>query len=54
MTKRFKMPQGWFPLLKEAMAREEMLHQKINSLQAFIEEAKETSENGWLVSHDYH
>lgn len=35
--------------LQEAMAREEMLHQKINSLQAFIEEAKETSENGWLT-----
>ena len=29
--------------------REEMLHQKLTSLQSFIDQAKETSENGWLV-----
>jgi hypothetical protein len=29
--------------------REEVLHQKINSLQTFIEQARETSENGWLT-----
>ena len=33
------------------MMREEILHQKLNSLQNFIDQAKETSENGWLVSH---
>ena len=29
--------------------REEILHQKINSLQAFIDQARETSDNGWLT-----
>lgn len=29
--------------------REEVLHQKINSLQAFIDQARETSDNGWLT-----
>jgi hypothetical protein len=38
------------------MMREEILHQKLTSLQNFIDQAKETSENGWLVSilTDYH
>lgn len=35
--------------LQEAAMREEVLHQKINSLQAFIDQARETSENGWLT-----
>lgn len=32
------------------MMREEILNQKLNSLQSFIDQAKQTSENGWLVS----
>lgn len=35
--------------LQEAMMREEVLHQKLNSLQTFVDQAKETSENGWLT-----
>lgn len=35
--------------LQEAAMREEVLHQKINSLQAFIDQARETSDNGWLT-----
>lgn len=29
--------------------REEILNQKLMSLQSFIDQAKQTSENGWLV-----
>lgn len=29
--------------------REEVLHQKLNTLQNYIDQAKEKSENGWLV-----
>lgn len=29
--------------------REEILNQKLISLQSFIDQAKQTSENGWLV-----
>ncbi len=36
--------------IQEASMREEILRQKITSLQSFIDQAKETSENGWLVS----
>lgn len=32
------------------MMREEILNQKLISLQSFIDQAKQTSENGWLVS----
>jgi pSer/pThr/pTyr-binding forkhead associated (FHA) protein len=35
--------------LQEAMMREEILNQKLNSLQKFIDQAKETSENNWLT-----
>lgn len=35
--------------LQEAMMREEVLNQKLGSLQAFVDQAKETSENGWLT-----
>ncbi|CAF0710403.1 unnamed protein product [Brachionus calyciflorus] len=35
--------------LQEAMMREEILNQKLNSLQSFIDQAKQTSENGWLT-----
>ena len=31
--------------------REEILSQKLISLQTFVDQAKETSENGWLVSY---
>jgi hypothetical protein len=31
------------------MMREEILNQKLKSLQTFIDQAKEISENGWLV-----
>lgn len=34
---------------KEAMMREEMLNKKLRTLQTFIDQAKENSENGWLV-----
>jgi hypothetical protein len=30
--------------------REEVLNQKLISLQGFLDQAKETSENGWLVT----
>jgi len=29
--------------------REEVLHQKLNTLQSYIDQAKEKSECGWLV-----
>jgi len=29
--------------------REEILNQKLNTLQTFVDQAKELSENGWLV-----
>ncbi len=32
------------------MMREEVLNQKLISLQGFLDQAKETSENGWLVT----
>ena len=32
------------------MMREKILNQKL-SLQTFVDQAKETSENGWLVSY---
>lgn len=35
--------------LQEAIMREELLHQKLNSLQSYIDQAKESSENGWLT-----
>lgn len=35
--------------IQEASMREEILRQKITSLQTFIDQAKETSENGWLT-----
>ena len=38
-----------FKTLQEAMMREEILNQKLKSLQTFIDQAKEISENGWLV-----
>ena len=39
--------------IQEASMREEILRQKITSLQTFIDQAKETSENGWLVSLEF-
>ena len=36
--------------LQEALMREEVLHQKLTSLQGLIDQAKDHSENGWLVS----
>lgn len=36
--------------LQEALVREEVLNKKMRTLQAFVEQAKENSENGWLVS----
>ncbi len=36
---------------KEAMMREEILNQKLKSLQTFIDQAKGISENGWLVNY---
>lgn len=35
--------------LQEALVREEVLNKKLRTLQAFVEQAKENSENGWLV-----
>ena len=32
------------------MMREEVLNQKLISLQSFLDQAKETSDNGWLVT----
>ena len=35
--------------LQEAMMREEALNKKLRTIQTFIDQAKENSENGWLV-----
>lgn len=35
--------------LQEALVREEVLNKKLRTLQAFVEQAKENSDNGWLV-----
>jgi pSer/pThr/pTyr-binding forkhead associated (FHA) protein len=35
--------------LQEAIMREDILHQKLSSLQGFIDQASETSEQGWLT-----